>query len=106
MEIIKGLCLGEVYSISNGGSRIFQTEDNDPRGTNLLFNQFSPKLHENEKKNGREGSFFSCPVSEKILLQVGGDFSDTVLSQHMKFFGRAVFIGVISAYNVINPTKG
>ena len=76
-----------------------------PEAPTYYLTNFPPNCRK-MKENAREVSYFSCPVSEKILLQVGGDFSDTVLSQHMKFFGRAVFIGVISAYNVINPTKG
>ena len=40
------------------------------------------------------------------LLQVGGDFSDTVLSQHMKLFGRAIFVGVSFNNNESTPTKG
>ena len=44
---------------------------------------------------------FCCRLVEILVTQFYLN-----ISQHMKFFGRAVFIGVISAYNVINPTKG
>ena len=70
MEIIEGLCLGEVYSISNGGSRIFQTEDNDPRDANLLFNQFSPKLHENERKWPRGAAIFPVQFLKRFCCRL------------------------------------
>ena len=52
----------------NGASRISQTGWG--RGTNLLFDQFSPKLHENEKFVPR-GEGYMPPSSSQIRQRKG-----------------------------------
>ena len=41
-----------------------------------------------------------------LFLQVGGTFSDTVLTKHMKRYSRVVVIGIISSYNATSPPQG
>ena len=41
-----------------------------------------------------------------VPLQVGGDFSDTVISEHMAYNGRVIIIGNISSYNRTTPPEG
>ena len=40
------------------------------------------------------------------VLQVGGEFTDTVMEHHMKQYGRVVVVGGISVYNEKEPPKG
>ena len=42
----------------------------------------------------------------RYCWQVGGDFTDTVMMNHMKIGARAVIVGAISLYNVQDPPKG
>ena len=43
-----------------------------------------------------------------MLLQVGGEFTDTVMLNHMKVGSRVVVVGAISVYNAQDqdPPKG
>ena len=41
-----------------------------------------------------------------FFVQVGGDFSNTVITKHMKMFGRVVVIGIISSYNLTAAKTG
>ena len=41
-----------------------------------------------------------------MFFQVGGDFTDAVIAQHMKFNGRVVIIGGMAGYNEKEPSKG
>ena len=38
-----------------------------------------------------------------MLLQVGGEFTDTVMLNHMKVGSRVVVVGAISVYNAQDP---
>ena len=53
---------------------------------------------------------FTFSVSQSIPYfkhcQVGGDFSNTVITKHMKMFGRVAIIGSISGYNATSPRTG
>ena len=41
-----------------------------------------------------------------IVIQVGGDFADTIICEHMADNGRVVIIGAISGYNTTEAAKG
>ena len=56
--------------------------------------------------NFRDGKMISKNLWQNMAFVGWRVFSDTILSQHMKLFGRAIFLGVISGYNATNPSKG
>ena len=41
-----------------------------------------------------------------MLFQVGGEFTNTVMLNHMKVGSRVVVVGAISVYNAQDPPKG
>ena len=50
--------------------------------------------------------FYELNLWFMVWLQVGGEFTDTVIRGHMAQLGRVAICGSISTYNAVEPFKG